>query len=220
MWVMKYFRKHPDLLLIANYPSTAKRVRRIRQTTPQELSKILVQTIAAKLKGRKILLLTDASGDKPHAGYITRTSWTVGNPITLRHLASRLLYNHQTDTICILYHANLFGLVPTILVLPSILLTLRLTRKRLIIVFLTIPRVSPHPTLAQALVYFLRVLFQSILSLIASSVITTETSHAIRSLKERHNVGKIITDELFPSPIKNLGLTHYLHPDTQIKSVD
>jgi hypothetical protein len=214
---MKYFRKHPDLLLIANYPSTAKRVRRIRQTTPQELSKILVQTIAAKLKGKKILLLTDAPDNKPHSGYIAKTSWTVGNPMTLRRLMSLLLYNHQTETVCVLYHAALFGLIPTIFFLPPILLALRLTRKRLIIVFLTIPRVSPRPTLLQAAVYFSRVWFQGILSLIASAVITTETSLAIRSLKERYTVGKIIAEELFPSPIKNLGLTHYLHPEARTK---
>jgi hypothetical protein len=111
----------------------------------------------------------------------------------------------------------LFGLVLTILFLPFFLLTLRLTGKRLVIVFLTIPRVSPHPTLPQATVYFLRVWFQSILSLIASAVITTETSLAIRSLRERHNVGKIIADELFPSPIKDLGLIHYLHPEARTK---
>ncbi len=215
---MKYFRKHPDLLLIANYPSTAKRVRRVRQTTPQELSKILVHTIVSKLKGKKILLLTDAPDDTQPTGYITRTCWTVHKPITLRYLVSRLLYNHQTDTVCVLYHANLFGLTSTILFLPAILLALRLTRKRLVIVFLTTARMGAHPTLVAAAVYFSRVWFQRMLSLVATSVIPTETSLAIRSLKDRHTVGSIIADELFPSPIKDLGLIHYLHPDARTKS--
>jgi hypothetical protein len=209
---MKYFRKHPDLLLIANYTETAKRVRRARQTTPQELSKILVHTIASKLKDKKILLLTDAP-DAHHGGYITRTCWAIGKPMTLRHLVSRLLYNHQTDTACVLYHANLFGLLPTILFFPALLLSLRLTRKRLVIVFLTVPHVSARPTLAQAVHYFARVWFQSMLAAIATSVISTETSLAIRSLKDRHTVGKILEDELFPSPIKNLGLANMLKKD-------
>lgn len=206
---MKYFRKHPQLLIIANCTDTAKRVRRVRQTTPQELSKILIHTIVSTLKDKKILLLTDAA-DAHHAGYITRTCWTPDKPMTLRHLVSRLVYNHQTDTVAVLYHAHLFGLVPTILFLPAILLTLRFTRKRLVVVFLTVPHVSSRPTLVQAAHYFARVWFQRVLSLLSTSVISAETSLAVRSMKDRRTAGKIIADELFPSPIKDLGLTHYL----------
>lgn len=213
---MKYFRKHPDLLIIGNYPTSTKRVRHVRQTSPQELSKILIRTITSLLRQKKILLLTDAP-EEIHTGCITRTSWLYAQPLSLQRLISRLIYNFQTDTVCLLYHSDLFApwwLLITAVFTPILLGILRLTGKRTVIVFLTTPSLSSHPKLAQAVLYFLRMASRRTLSALASVAITSETSRAVRSLKERREVGKIITDTLFPSPTHALGLASILesHP--------
>lgn len=145
---MKYFRRHPDLLLIANCPEAG--------------------TIARILSpGKKILLLTD-------------------------HIIPKLIYNHETHTICILYHPGLFGRFWTDLVTPVLIAILRLCGKRVITVFLRARKMPIHTIIA------------------ALATRTLTIPRKFRSRKERRVVGNKLYEELFPSPIKNLGLAHYL----------
>lgn len=231
---MKYFRRHPDLLIIANYPEGVHRIRHARLTTAPQLSKILVHTITGALaKTKKILLLTDTANERPHAGWITRTTWVAGKPYSLFRLIGRLIYNHETHTICILFHPELFGRFWTDLFTLLLLGPLRLTGKHTMIVFLTTPKLSVQPTIGQTIRYFIRFALFTLLTALASKTIVGEKPFAhklmrltgkrtilaipmtFRTLKERRIEGNILSEELFPSPIKNLGLVHYLHPDAR-----
>ncbi len=207
---MKYFRKHPDLLLIANYPSTPLRVRHGRQTTSEEVSKILVNAIAGRLRGKKILLLTDADDKKPHGRLIIRTCWDPGSIVSFRRMLRRLLYNFQTESICFLYHAGLFGRPGTILLLIPLLLTLRLGGKRVVMVFLTQPSLSTHPRIFPAVKYFLRVMFRWLIKMLTTAAIDVSQTRATRSIKERNATAQLIAEALFPSPTANLGLQSFL----------
>jgi hypothetical protein len=169
---MKYFRIHPDLLLIANYPK----------------GDTFVRTITMPLsKTKKILLLTDASDEIQHKGFITRTAWTAGRPFSLIYLLDRLIYNHETHTICILYHPELFGRFWTPLLTLLLLLSLRLTGKQITIVFLTTPKIPSQPSIMQALVYFLRCFMQTILRALVH-----------KTISGKQFKGKIVKDMLFP----------------------
>ncbi len=215
IYCMKYFRKHPDLILLANYPEGTHRIRHARRTTPTQLSKILVNTITSSVdKTKKILLLTDATDTKQHAGCITRTAWTMNNPFSLLRLINRFIYNHETRTICILYHPELFGRFWTSLCMPLLLVLLRLTGKQITILFLTTPKLSSQPTIGQTLRYFMRRAILVVLRWLATQTVGGEKSTSsilipmtFRSLKERRIAGKIIHEELFPSPTHNLGLS-------------
>ncbi len=227
---MKYFRKHPDLLIIANYPEGVHRVRHARSTTPPQIAKILVHTIARQLgKTKKILLLTDDTDEKPRTGLITRSAWAVGKPQSLTRLISRLIYNHETHAVCVLFHPDLFGRFWTDAFTILLIASLRITRKRTIIVFLTTPKLSVQPTVLQTIRYFIRFGILALLAVLATQAVVGEKSFAgklikntgkktiltipmtFRSMKERKITGKILGEELFPSPTHNLGLTHYLH---------
>lgn len=233
---MKYFRRHPDLLLIANYPQGGHRVRHARLTTPPQLAKMLVHTITGPLaKTKKILLLTDTANETPHAGWITRTAWVMGKPQSLFWLIGRLIYNHETQTVCVLYHPELFGQFWTDLFTLLLIGSLRLTGKHTMIVFLTIPKLSVQPTLGQTIRYFTQFAIFVVSTAFASKTIVGEKSFAhklmrltgkktilaipmtFRTLRERKIAGRIFSEELFPSPIKNLGLVHYLHPEARVK---
>jgi hypothetical protein len=222
---MKYFRKHPDLLLIANYPDSADRIRQARQTTPPQLAAILVNTISAQLKKtKKILLLTDAADDTQHAGLITRTAWVMNKPLSVFRLINKLIYNHGTRVICILYHPELFGRFWTGLFTPFLIIAFRISGKHVTIISITTPKISTQPTVVQTAVYFLRFTLLIIFSVIANQMNVGEKPIAhklerltgkktiitipmsFRSIKERHAAGQIIADELFPSPTHNLGL--------------
>ncbi len=230
---MKYFRKHPDLLIIANYPDGTHRVRHGRLTTPAQLSKILVHTILSMLaKTKKILLLTDATEEKKHAGFITRTSWVNGKPLSMFQLISRLIYNHETHTICILFHPDLFGRFWTDFITLFLIATLRITGKHAMIVFLTTPKLSLQPTMVQTFRYFIRVGLLGVLTTIATQAVVGEKPFAgklihmtgkktvlaipmkFRSMKERRIVGKLMGEVLFPSPTHNLGLANMLKKES------
>ncbi len=203
---MKYFRKHPDLLIIANYPTITARVRKSRQTTSEELSTLVVRTILSTLKNsKKILLLTDEPEETSRAGFITITAWNRQKPFFLSELVYRLIYNFQTKPVFILYHAELFGAYSTILIMPILLALLLLSGKRTVLAFLTMPTLSTRPTIAKAILYILRVTYRRILSLLSTVVIEPKP---IRTYKERHIAGKLFVEELFPSPVRDLGLQH------------
>lgn len=233
---MKYFRKHPDLLIIANYPEGVHRVRHARQTTPAQIAKILVHTITGQLgKTKKILLLTDSTDEKPRTGWITRTAWAAGKPQSLTRLISRLIYNHETHVVCVLFHPDLFGRFWTDFITLFLVATLRITGKHTMIVFLTTPKLTLQPTLVQTFRYFIRFGLLGVLTTMATKAVVGEKPFAgklvhmtgkktvltipmtFRSMKERKIAGKLISEELFPSPTHNLGLTHYLHPDAGTK---
>jgi len=226
---MKYFRKHPDLILIANYPESTHRVRHARQTTSEDLSKIIVHTISTALGStKKILLLTDATEEISRNAFITKTAWNKGNPLSIGQLIRRLFYNYQTQTICCIYHTELFGKFWTTLITPLLLLVLRLSGKRTLIVMLTTPKSPLYPTVKQTLAFWVSFLYQSLLAIVATTVIVGEKPLAktisrrigkqsvivlpmtFRTLKERRTAGNIFYEELFPSPIKNLGLASML----------
>ena len=214
---MKYFRKHPDILFIANYPEGNHRVRHGRLTTPPLLAKILVRTIAGSLKTKKILLLTDAPEKTQRAGFIQRTALVTGKPHTCFHLISQLIYNHETRTVCILFHPELFGPLWTGFFTLFLVGFLRLMGKQITIIFLTTPKLSPQPTLGHTIQYFLRYALLAILNTLSQQTVGGDKKIArilipltFRSLKERRLAGKIVTEELFPSPTHNLGLAHYL----------
>lgn len=208
---MKYFRKHPDVLIIANYPQVARRVRKTRQTTPEELSTLLVNTIAAALKNdKKILLLTDTPEEKSRAGFITITAWNREQPFFLTELVHRLIYNFQTKTVATLYHRELFDAYGTLLITPILLTLLRISGKRTILVFLTTPSLPAHPTILKALTYILRVAYRKVLSVLSTGVVAPVS---IRTLKERRMAGKMLTEKLFPSPLANLGLKSLLRQE-------
>jgi len=226
---MKYFRIHPDLLIIANYSDGAFRIRHGRQTTPQQLSNILIHTIIKTLSsGKKILLLTDSPDAKKHKGFIIRTAWDAGKPQSILRLVSRLIYNHETHAVCVLFHPELFGRFWTSLIMPALILLLRLSGKKVMTVFLTTPKLSAQPTIVQTIRYFMRFGLNTILTAISGRTITGEKTltHKLmrltgkktivtipmtfRSLKERHQAGHILGGQLFPSPTENLGLSHLL----------
>lgn len=232
---MKYFRIHPDLLIIANYPDGAFRIRHGRQTTPQQLSNILIHTISKTLsRGKKILLLTDNPDAKKRNGFILRNAWVIGKPQSIFRLMSRLIYNHETHAVCVLYHPELFGRFWTSLITPVLILVLRLSGKQVMTVFLTTPKLSALPTIAQTIRYFMRFGLNTILSIISGRTITGEKTltHKLirltgkktiitipmtfRSLKERHQAGHILSEHLFPSPTENLGLSHLLKKDSAL----
>ena len=151
---MKYFRKHPDLIIIANYQKSS-----------------LIKRIIRKLgTSQKVLLLTDAPDDIQHKGFITRTAWTPGLPLSVFRLVNRLIYNHQTLNICILFQPELFGRFLTGLFTPILILALRLTGKRITIMFLTRPRISPYPTVGQTITYYSRYAIQKILRALAHTI--------------------------------------------------
>ncbi|MCX6791989.1 MAG: hypothetical protein NT149_03045 [Candidatus Gottesmanbacteria bacterium] len=233
---MKYFRKHPDLLIIANYPEGMHRIRRARLTTAPQLSKILVHAITSTLaKTKKILLLTDSPDTKKHTGFITRTSWAAGKPFSIFQLTNRFIYNHETHTVCLLFHPDLFGRFWTDFFTLFLIGSLRITGKHTMMVFLTTPKLSVQPTLLQTIRYFIRFALYALYTTLATKTVVGEKllAHKLmrltgkktilaipmtfRSLNERRIAGKIFNEELFPSPIKNLGLTHYLHPDARTK---
>lgn len=230
---MKYFRKHPDLLIIANYPDGMHRIRHGRQTTPQQLSKILIHTITGTLtKTKKILLLTDSPDERKHTGFIARTSWVIGKPHSLFQLIGRLIYNHETRSVCILFHPELFGRFWTDLVTPGLILLLRLSGKQVMTVCLTTPKLSVQPTVGQTCRYFLRFALTSAITTLTSIAVAGEKSFAhkllrvsgkytiftipmaFRSLRERRHAGQLLSERLFPSPTHNLGLSHLLKKDS------
>jgi hypothetical protein len=232
---MKYFRKHPDLILIANYPDGAHRLRYARLTTPPQLSKILVNTITGPItKTKKILILTDAPANKKRAGWITKTAWETNNPLSFFLLLSRLIYNHETPTICILFHPRLFGRFWTNAFTPGLILMLRLSGKQVVTIFLTTPRLSAQPTLEQTCQYFLQFSLISAMTALTSITVVGEKSFAhkltrltgkkgiltipmtFRTLKERRHAGQILNENLFPSPTQNLGLSHLLKKDSAL----
>lgn len=230
---MKYFRKHPDLLIIANYPEGVHRVRHARTTTPAQIAKILVHTLAGQLgKTKKILLLTDATDEKPRRGWITRTAWAVGKPQSFTRLISRLIYNHETHAACVLFHPDLFGRFWTDASILFLITSLRITGKHTMIVFLTTPKLSVQPTIVQTIRYFIRYGILVLLATLTTHAVVGEKSFAgklrhstgkrtiltipmtFRSLKERKIAGKILGDELFPSPTHNLGLANMLKKES------
>lgn len=233
---MKYFRKHPELLLIANYPQGGHRVRHGRQTTTEDVSKIIVHTISAALGStKKILLLTDAPEELSRRPFITKTSWSTTNPLSIGQLVNGLLYNHQAHTVCCIYHPDLFGNVWTAIFTPPLLTALRFSGKRVLLIMINAPKSSIYPTLKQTFAYWLSILYRCVLTVLSTTTIVSEKPLAktlrrrtgkrsvvvlpmtFRSLKERKIAGNILREELFPSPIKDLGLIHYLHPDARTK---
>jgi hypothetical protein len=232
MYVMKYFRKHPDLLIIANYPEGVHRVRHPRSTTPAQIAKIIIHTLTSTLaKSKKILLLTDSPDVKKHTGFITRTSWTAGKPLSIFRLTNRLVYNHETHTVCLLFHPDLFGRFWTDFFTLTIIGSLRITGKQTMVAFLTTPKLPVQPTIVEAIRYFIRFGLFALFTTLATRTVVGEKSFAsklmqltgkktiltipmaFRSMKERKIAGKIMGEELFPSPTQNLGLIHYLHTD-------
>jgi hypothetical protein len=233
---MKYFRIHPDIILIANYPESTHRVRRVRVTTPTQLSKILITAITSALgKTKKILLLTDAPNARPRAGWITSTSWVTGKPYTCLRLVRHLIYNHETRAVCVLYHPELFGRFWTTIFILPLFGFFRLTGKHVTTILLAIPKLPAQPTIVQTIRYFMQFALLIIVTILTHIPVVGEHTFArklmqltrkktiitvpmtFRTLKERKTAGNILKEELFPSPIKNLGLTHYLHPDAGTK---
>ena len=225
---MKYFRKHPDVIIITNFPKVSHRVRHGRQTTPQQYSKILVRTIVSALKGaKKTLILTDAPVEKPHAGTAVQTAWATGKPYTLIRLINGIIYNHKTDTICILFHPELFGKPWTDLILPGLILFFRLIGKKVVLIFLITPKLPPLPSLLRTTEHFIRLALLSFMVLLSQTVIAgdkpfanhltklsgktiTPISLGLQSLKERRGLSKFLYEKIFPSPLQDLGLINML----------
>jgi hypothetical protein len=91
---MKYFRRHPDLILITVQPQHAR------------LTRTIVRSLG---RTKKILVVTDP-----------------------KMLLRNFIYNHQTQTLCAIYHGEWF--------MPILMAVSRLTKKRIVVVMTTKPR--------------------------------------------------------------------------------
>ena len=154
---MKYFRKHPDLIIIAGSTDTLPYVR-------------LVKTAMGGTK--KILVLN---------------SW--------RTLVPNLLYNHQAQTICLIYEGQPYA--------PFVLAALRLGGKRIVSV------ITDKPTSLVSLALYDGV------ELLSNKFILV-LPRTLRSVKKRQILKKTLRDSLFPSPIQDLGVINMLKRESLV----